>query len=253
MQTPVLVYHQIVPDTVMPSYSGCAIQLRQFQRDMTYLASNGYRTVSLEDLLKGNERQEGAEKTVCLTFDDGYEDFYLRALPVLRDHGFTAAVFLVTGLVGGVSDWYKEKGCPLMDWDRIALLAEMGVSFGSHTCTHPRLSRLPPAQAHDELARSKEMLDSRVPQPCTAIAYPYGDSNRVVQHLAEKAGYTLGFGLERGRASQLHLRRWLCRTGDTLAGLAFKLSPLGQTWLEFREDSDLAHALRKVKSALFQD
>jgi len=85
------------------------------------------------------------------------------------------------------------------------------VSFGSHTCTHPRLSRLPPAQAHDELARSKEMLDSRVPQPCTAIAYPYGDSNRVVQHLAEKAEalYPLDGGLPATEAPEKRLHAFI--------------------------------------------
>ena len=193
------------------------------------------------------------EKTVCLTFDDGYEDFYLRVFPVLHAYHFTATVFLVTSTIGGTSDWAGECGNRMMDWAQIKKLAGAGISFGSHSLTHPRLSRLEPAQAFDELACSLEILNDGLPQPCVAIAYPYGDSNQVVQALAARAGYALGFGLERGRYSRLHLRRSLCRSGDSLLRLRFRLSHAAQVLTSLREDSALAHHLRTIKRSVVQE
>ena len=255
MRTPILVYHQIVSDGSPPDPTGFAIPMSHFRRDMAYLAAHGYRAVSLADLV-AQERAGLAgsqEKTVCLTFDDGYEDFYLRVFPVLHAYHFTATVFLVASTIGGTSNWAGECGNRMMDWAQIGKLAAAGISFGSHSLTHPRLSRLEPAQAFDELACSLDILNGGLPQPCLAIAYPYGDSNREVQDLAAKAGYALGFGLERGRLSRLHLRRSLCRAGDSLLRLTIKLSHASQLATDFREDSVFANRLRLIKRSVLQE
>lgn len=252
MQTPILVYHQIVLDDAPPDPLGFAIPLRQFRRDMQYLARQGYRTSSLPGVAAPTQPGGDNTKTVCLTFDDGYADFYTHAVPVLAAYGFSATVFLVTDQVGGLSDWDGEHGSPLMDWDQIRELLPAGITFGSHTCTHPRLTQLSQAQALEELAQSRALVEARLGQPCHAVAYPYGASSPLVQGLARQAGYTTGCGLDRGRAGPLNLHRSVCRTGEALFWLAFRLFWISHWMLKFREESQVVQSLRSAKKTLFE-
>lgn len=222
---PILAYHQITKYAPPIELGNLAISAVQFERQMCYLYHHGYRCMSLIELLqsKGSKRFR-QEKTFGLTFDDGYQDFLTLAYPILQRYGFSATVFLVTDLIGKQSDWEGKTGTPLLSWKQVKALHEKGISFGSHTCTHPWLSRLCNKQIWHELIASKKRLETELRQRIQILAYPYGESNNEIRRMAMTAGYTAAFGVDRGTIGQFNLWRRLCQTNDCLLIFIFKLS-----------------------------
>ncbi|MBM4401303.1 MAG: polysaccharide deacetylase family protein [Crenarchaeota archaeon] len=82
----------------------------------------------------------------------------------------------------------------MLTWEQIQTLYKQGISFGSHTCTHPRLSRLSQDQSWHELIASKECLETRLNKEIPLIGYPHGDFNSAVQRMAMAAGYKAACG-----------------------------------------------------------
>jgi peptidoglycan/xylan/chitin deacetylase (PgdA/CDA1 family) len=130
--------------------------------------------------------------SVSVTFDDGYEDNYSHAFPLLLKYGFPASFFLTTGLVEQDSLVLKrfqtlrrsslEDVRPL-SWSQIDEMRSAGMEFGAHTHTHPNLARLPSRAVAEELRRSRQTLEDRFGEPVTSMAYPFGKPRR---HFTEK-------------------------------------------------------------------
>jgi peptidoglycan/xylan/chitin deacetylase (PgdA/CDA1 family) len=138
----------------------------------------------------------GVPRPTLLTFDDGLANLYTHALPILEQERVPALVFLVAGHVGGVTDWEAEprwRGNRLLTWEQIREMQERGVTFGSHTLTHPRLPALPEAAWRRELAESKRLLEEGLGRPAATLAYPYGDFSPEIAQAALEAGYRACF------------------------------------------------------------
>jgi peptidoglycan/xylan/chitin deacetylase (PgdA/CDA1 family) len=245
---PILCYHQIT-EADLPKNPECwGVPLSQFERQVRYLHDHGYRCISLPELLSYPGNQSLPKKKVfALTFDDGYEDFFTLAYPVLQRYGITATVFLVTDCVGGLSHWEGEEGTPMLTWEQVEILHADGISFGSHTCTHPLLPHLSNEQIWHELAASKAYLEARLGQEISWLAYPYGDSNGKIQELARAVGYRAACGFKRGKSGPFNLWRYLCRADDSL--LTFVFNVMGwyrySRWL--REETVVGQFLRQTK------
>ena len=135
-------------------------------------------------------------RPTLITFDDGLANLYTHALPVLEQEQVPALVFLVAGHVGGVTDWEAEprwRGNPLLTWEQAREMQQRGVTFGSHTLTHPHLTALTPEQRERELAESKRVLEEGLARPVETLAYPYGDFSPEIASAARQAGYRAGF------------------------------------------------------------
>lgn len=193
VKIPVLAFHQVSDDF---SWSITRQKLIQFERGIGFLGQEGYKSVSLSEMNKGNFKPN--EKTVILTFDDGYEDFYLNAYPVLKKHGFTACVFIITGYIGQKNNWdynwgrYKRRH---LDWSQIIEISESGFEIGSHTVNHPDLTKIPNPYLTYELKVSKQMLEDKLNRRVDYLSYPFGRYNRYVQDEAERSGYKGAFAL----------------------------------------------------------
>jgi peptidoglycan/xylan/chitin deacetylase (PgdA/CDA1 family) len=127
-----------------------------------------------------------------ITSDDGYRDNLEIALPIMRRHGFTATVFLVSRRLGGVNDWDGEgavSGRPLMSLEEIARMREHGISFGAHTRTHPSLPDLPDGSVEDEIAGSRADLEQSLGEPIQTFAYPYGRRDERAVGAARATGF----------------------------------------------------------------
>lgn len=155
-----------------------------FAEQMEWLARKA-KGIELGGLLEGDYDMLDA-RSVVLTFDDGYADFYTHAAPILLKHKLPATVFLPTAFVGrtnawpGQPAWVKEE--PLMNWEQIKELAQAGINFGSHTVNHPDLTTLPPADVDRELAESKREIEQRAGQNIVEhFCYPYGKWNQTVR------------------------------------------------------------------------
>ena len=246
--TPILVYHQITPGNPPMNLGDFAISASQFERQMRYLSEHGYVSLPLTELLrKSDKRRLLRRRAVVLTFDDSYEDFFTVAYPILRGFNFMATVFVVTKRIRGKSDLERDVYGQYMTWEQIEALQKWGISFGSHTCTHPKLPHLSREEIWRELAGSKECLEARLGQEIKWLAYPYGVSTSEIQRMAEVVGYKAAFGVSRGRSSRFNIWRRLCRRDDTLMTFALRLNHWYHYVGHLREDTEVGRFLRKVK------
>jgi peptidoglycan/xylan/chitin deacetylase (PgdA/CDA1 family) len=137
--------------------------------------------------------------SAAITFDDAFLNFHEEALPLLERHRFPATVFAVSGYCGANNGWPGQSSrvpvLPLMSWDHLRDAARRGITIGSHTVTHPDLSRLEPARAAAELDNSRRSLEDKLGRAVTEFAYPYG-ALPAGAAAAKHAGYTLAVTTE---------------------------------------------------------
>ena len=179
IKIPVLTYHSIDDRAVDDSASVVSTSLEIFRQHIAFLGRSGYHGIRLSELTSLlAEGKPLPERAVVITFDDGYHNFYSHAWPILRESGFAATVFLVTGYCGKDNGWPGHEPVngrqPLMGWPEIRELHSQGVEFGSHTVTHPDLRRLPKGRVESELSDSKARIEDELGARVSQFAYPYG-------------------------------------------------------------------------------
>ena len=186
---PVLMYHRICVlsehETHSPLLRDLTVSPEDFERQVRYLSEHGFvflRASQVEEALV----QHGPlpEKAVVLTMDDGYKDNFTRAFPVLRKYHASATLFLVTHTVDTPGH---------VAWDDVTVMHHQGVGYGSHTVHHYDLTDLPETQMDYELRESKRVLEGRLAEPITDIAYPSGAYNALVVARTRCAGYRAGW------------------------------------------------------------
>jgi glycosyltransferase involved in cell wall biosynthesis/peptidoglycan/xylan/chitin deacetylase (PgdA/CDA1 family) len=191
---PILIYHAFSQPGERASQF--VVPIRQFARQMAWLKRLNYHVLTLEDYIQHRlQHQLPPPRSVVLTIDDGYAEIATLVEPILRRYDFPATVFLVSGKIGGCNDWTDDAslaGRPLMDWSAIKEMAYPGIQFGAHTQTHPRLTRIPAAQARAEITGAKADLECELQRPVTTFAYPYGDYDVQVEALVAEAGFLGG-------------------------------------------------------------
>lgn len=260
---PILMYHSISDDAetgVAPYYRTCTTP-RVFAEQMALLKAAGYRAATLSEglaaLSTGSEARRSAcadssapaaqsathnSRHVVLTFDDGFRDFATRALPVLREHGFHATVFLPTAFVGETPCRFKEREC--LSWSEVDELHHAGIEIGSHTVTHPKLADLSWSEIETEIRESKLAIETRLSFPVRTFAYPYAypqtDRDYVarLKQLLRDAGYeacvTTEIGTARSGDDVLGLKRLPVNSCDDGALLRAKLEG-AYDWLRFSQ------------------
>jgi peptidoglycan/xylan/chitin deacetylase (PgdA/CDA1 family) len=188
----ILVYHSVSDDPRNPF----AVSPAAFRAQMEHVASN-CRAVALPELAAAVAGgREIPERCVAVTFDDGYEDNYLNAYPVLRECSIPATIFLVAGMIRTAGSGANASGpgeITFMTWEQVREMAAGGVTFGSHTMTHPSLAALGPGEAAREMAGSKALIERNLGIPVSGLAYPYGtrrDVDAGVIAAARESGYT---------------------------------------------------------------
>jgi peptidoglycan/xylan/chitin deacetylase (PgdA/CDA1 family) len=183
LRVPILVYH-----SVMPHHPGQTAEQRVlnvddsvFAAQMRYLVDGGYHVVSfaaLVDALEG--RDTLPNRAVVITFDDGWENQYRHAFPILRRLGLTATFFVFTTPIG--------KDTKLMTWEQLRELQDAGMTIGSHTRTHPVLPDYH-AALHNEVAMSRADIEQHLGHAPDFFAYPFGEWDAQSAAWARRAGY----------------------------------------------------------------
>ena len=250
---PILAYHHIVAENSSTPYVDYSLTTGQFEAQMRFLHDHGYRCLSLLDLLQTPD-SNGPKKTFVLTFDDGFEDFYTQAFPILNRYGFTATVFIVTDLIEKTSQWIGETGSPMLKWAQILELDKAGFTFGSHTCSHPSLPDLSEDQIWHELSTGKDLLETRLGKPIYFLAYSFGESNDAIRKMALQLDYKLALGVNTGEPGIFNLWRCEFRHKSSLRIFAFKLTNWYRAYLVFRgwfrENTATGRLIRKIKYKL---
>jgi peptidoglycan/xylan/chitin deacetylase (PgdA/CDA1 family) len=189
---PILMYHEISSNP-RPAFRRYTVTVREFTRQMRWLAARGYQTIDMDTLARARLGRGSLPKhPVVITFDDGLQGCVDHAVPVLRAHDFTAVFYLVAGVMGETSHWMiPELGLdlPLMSWQAARTLVEEGFQCGAHTLTHPRLAGLDPARCRAELVDARRRLQDELGRPAVHLAYPFGSYDQAVQAIAAEAGY----------------------------------------------------------------
>jgi peptidoglycan/xylan/chitin deacetylase (PgdA/CDA1 family) len=186
-----------------------------FSAQMRWLRNSGFRTIGLPEVLTGLQTGADFSKTVAITFDDGYRDFYTDALPVLKQCGFTATLFLATDRIRNTPA--RIEGADYLTWSDVRELHAEGIYFGSHTVTHPDMRSLAPEQLEYELGRSKEVLEEHLGAPVESFSHTFGfpeEDKDYARYLADvlcNLGYEHGVSTILGRANRKSNRFFLPR------------------------------------------
>ena len=248
----VLAYHAVsdrwdAETTVTPG------QLRQ---QMRYLLGRGYKAVTFDRALSTPPNG----RVMAVTFDDAHRSVFELAFPMLQELGVTATVFAPTDHIGTgqPTAWegFEEAAqgphaseLICMDWDQLRTVAAAGWEVGSHTCSHPHLTRLGADELAEELVRSRREIEEQMQRACRTIAYPYSDLNARVVDAADAAGYFLGATIPVGGTLAVPLR-W-ARVGvfriDSFS--RFRLLTLQATrgFVATKTGAKTAHAVRLLK------
>jgi peptidoglycan/xylan/chitin deacetylase (PgdA/CDA1 family) len=216
-RVPILMYHSISDNLFGMSHPYFHINTlpEVFSEQVRCLRNWGYRTVSLAEAMAGLQTGADLSKTVVITFDDGYRDFYTDALPVLKQCGFTATIFLATDRIRNTPA--RIEGADYLTWSEVRELHAEGILFGSHTVTHPDLRSLGPEQLEYELGRSKEIIEDRLGEAIDSFSHTFGfpeedkDYRRYLEDMLSSHGYELGVSTILGRASRKSNRFFLPR------------------------------------------
>jgi peptidoglycan/xylan/chitin deacetylase (PgdA/CDA1 family) len=208
---PILAFHRVTKGGVTPDPLRLCTSTRHLERILRYLRDHQYRFVSLEKALEAYwaGRPLGA-RYVCLTFDDGYEDFYVNAFPLLQEYKGSATVFLVTDCIGATNRWDEAHNLtpvPTLSRTQILELDSHGVEFGSHSASHRRLTSLRREERAREIGGSKEALEQLLGHEVRFFCYPHGDHNKEVCDEVRDAGYAGGCGIEQATHEPFLLHR----------------------------------------------
>lgn len=194
---PVLLYHRVVPNPPEQDPFGNFVSVKDFEAHLAWLRRAGFVGVSLSTLdriFAEGEPQRRRGRRVVITFDDGYEDNHRYAWPLLRRYGFGATVFVVTDAIGKASsfDAGAYPADPMLTAGQIREMSQDGVTFGSHTCTHPpTLAALSEAALRRELEVSRSVLEDVMGTAVELFAYPHSRHDERVEAAVRAAGYRL--------------------------------------------------------------
>jgi peptidoglycan/xylan/chitin deacetylase (PgdA/CDA1 family) len=193
----VLTYHSLDESGSVLAIAPCI-----FAEQMRILHELGVRVVPLAEIHQILRVARAPQPIVVITFDDGFQSVYEHSLPVLERYGFPATVFLVTDYCEKTNSWPSQprhiERQSLLRWSEIKDMNTAGITFGSHTRTHPDLRTLAARDAEEELVASKKAIEDATGRSVDTFAYPYGTYNEAVKRLVQAyfavaCSTTLGF------------------------------------------------------------
>lgn len=183
-------YHRITDEVKEPRYSVSTIN---FERQMAYVKAH-FNCISFATLINDmDEFTSPNADTVLITFDDGYRDNFLNALPILKRYELPATIFLVSRFICNEKD--------ILSVNEIRTMEQQGIDFGSHTLTHRVLSEIDGAEAYKEICDSKSELEGFLNRKIQVFSYPYGKKrhfNEQIKAQVKKAGYYAAVTTENG-------------------------------------------------------
>jgi len=222
VQIPILMYHAVhVMDPSEASNANLIVAPDNFEAQIKAMVDAGYYFLTPEEAYKAfTENALPAKKVVWLTFDDGNEDFYTIAYPILKKYKAKATNNIITGFV-------KKGNAGNLTVKQMKEMMAHGMSFQSHTVNHPDLSVNDKATQKAELTDSIDFLEDKLNTKVNTIAYPSGRYNQTTLDLAKqtyKLGLTTNEGLASAKNGLLSLNRVRILPTTTSKGLLSEIA-----------------------------
>lgn len=186
---PVLNYHSV---TIEPG-NIVVISPAKLKEQMAYLKKNEYHPLTLGDFIAIMDgRMEAPSKPVLLTFDDGYTDNYEEAMPILKEFGFPATLYVSPGMT-------ETPG--YLNWDQIKEIQKAGWDIQPHGMTHPSLPKLNAEEQRKEILEAKKQIEDELGTPAETFCYPFGEYNQTTLQILEEAGFRYAFTIDQGKTT----------------------------------------------------
>lgn len=191
----VLMYHMVSEPVPGAKFNGLRVSPAAFEHQLRWLRDRGFHFATMRDLMEGSV----PAKTVAITFDDGYQDNYTNALPLLQKYGAKATLYLVVDR--HERDWSTYKKAhhasgelmrePKLTDAQVREMVKSGVfELGAHTITHANLPTLDAAAKDREIAGARAELERQYGVPVTSFAYPFGIFGDADVEATRAAGYS---------------------------------------------------------------
>jgi peptidoglycan/xylan/chitin deacetylase (PgdA/CDA1 family) len=134
---------------------------------------------------------------VAITFDDAFRSVRTNAVPELLSRGFPATIFVPVDYLGKKPGWDMRNGVNdhIMTCDELRSLPEL-IELGSHSLSHPHLTRVDVARVHEEVTTSRDKLAELIGSHVSLLAFPYGEYDDRVVGTCRQAGYERVFGID---------------------------------------------------------
>lgn len=191
---PILYYHAVNDN--ISGIEELFVSPAEFEKQMEYLKQSSYNVITLDEL----DRVKNIENPIIITFDDGYEDNYTYAYPILKKYNYKATIYLITDAI--------DKKLYLKTNQILEMLGI--INFQSHTITHPILTHLKNEDLEHELKNSKDSIEALTSEKVTSMAYPEGYYNqKVIEHTKKYYKYAVisGGGMHYESDGNYEIRR----------------------------------------------
>lgn len=192
LTVPILSFHKI--DSSF-EWGVTRLPPKRFRKVIQYLKRSGYQTISLTQLIKPAKILPA--NPVVITFDDSYESVYTHALPIMQEFDYTGTIFVVTDYINQLNSWDVNLGWlrfKHLSWNQIRQLDEAGFEIGSHTKTHPDLTRIGQKRMLSEIKESKINLEDHLGRVVDFISFPFSRYDANVVDACQQVGYRKGCG-----------------------------------------------------------
>ncbi|MGD9625489.1 MAG: polysaccharide deacetylase family protein [Arcobacter sp.] len=194
----VLMYHMIsqhLPKN-QSKFNRLRVRPKEFEKQLIWLKQNGFKSFTLSELVR---LENIPEKSVVLTFDDGYEDNFTNAFPLLKKYDFKATIYIVLNRFE--NNWATDKDLDkasselnsekMLSDEQIKIMIESGlIEIGSHTLDHVNLPKLNKEEKERQLIESKKQIEEKFDIKCDSFAYPFGFYDKDSVAIVKSSGYT---------------------------------------------------------------
>ena len=186
-----LAYHGVEKVPAEDDPEGLCIDPARFRAQIGLLVDAGFEFVTAREYVARGAHEGEELGLATITFDDGLENLHRIALPIMRELGVTATVYVPSGLIGRAYPWATEKSfLRIMGEPELRELAAAGIEIGAHTVTHPDLSICSYEECLQEMADSKRALEAIVGEPVATFAYPFARFSSEAERAAADTGFT---------------------------------------------------------------
>lgn len=230
----ILMYHKIGLAPQNSKLSNLWVSQEKFDRQLQYLKEHNIPVITFADYYQMLREKKVPEKAAIITFDDGYQDNYTEAFPILKKYGFKAMFFLVSDTIGIINKWHNPATEPhqkMLSPEQIKEMQDAGMEFGSHTLSHLNLNELSIENADIQISKSKIVLEKALGKPVDIFAYPYGAGayNPAIKQLVKPAGYKLAVGIKQtinsiGQEDYFALKRITVRGDENMFDFYLQLT-----------------------------